>query len=165
MKKFCVALVLCLGLSGCAAAETFETLGQVEHDRAEAPAMGKINLTLPQSAAAEVFANRQDRMYDCGSYTLMVQTLSAGDLARTVETICGYSPENLTIMESETGKNSRYEWVWTAAGEGGDVLCRAAVLDDGDYHYCLYAMASAEQAGQLQTEWTQVFASFSLSSL
>lgn len=165
MKKFCVALVLCLSLSGCATAETFETLGQVQHDGADAPAMGKISLTLPQTAAAEAFADQTNRMYDCGSYTLMLHTLSAGDLTRTVETLCGFALEKLTVMESKTGENSRYEWVWTAAGEGGDVLCRAAVLDDGDYHYCLCAMAPAENAGQLQEEWAQVFASFDISSL
>lgn len=162
MKKLWMILALCLILAGCGSAETFETLGQVQHELEELAAMGTVQLTLPESASKEVFANNGDTMYDCGDYTLTVQTLSGGDFSRTVQTLCGFSVNKLTVMESGTGKTGRYEWVWTAAGEGGDVLCRAAVLDDGNYHYCLCVIAPAQNAGALQEEWTELFQSFCL---
>lgn len=165
MKKFCLILVLCLGLSGCASVETFETLGQVQHEAQEAPAMGKILLDIPDSAAKETFSNGADTMYTCNGYDLVLQTFESGDLSKTVEAISGFSADQLTVMASQTGDHKRYEWVWTAAGEGTDVLCRGAVLDDGHYHYCLYVMAPADQAGRLQEEWGQIFNSFCISSL
>lgn len=162
MKKFCVIVVLCLMLVGCGTAETFETLGQVQHESNEVPAMATVQLQLPQTASAEVFSSGGDTMYDCDGYTLMLQTVEAGDFSRTVQNLSGFSAERLTIMESKLGTSKRYEWVWTAAGEGGEVLCKAMVLDDGNYHYCLCAMAPAIQFGKIQEQLEQVFQSFNL---
>lgn len=163
MKKLCVIVGLCFLLSGCAAAETFETLGQIQHQQNVAPVMGTVQLSLPQSAQAETLSNGTDTLYDCDGYSLMLQTLQSGDLSRTVKTLSGFSIEKVMVVESKAGENMRYEWVWTAAGEGGDVLCRATVLDDGNYHYCLCAMSAAEKAGSLQTVWSELFQSFTLS--
>lgn len=162
MRKWCIILVLCMGLYGCAAQDTFETLGQVQHESNEVPVMGSIQVSLPESAAGEVFSNEGNSCYECDGYTLTLQTFSSGNMEQTVRSISGFSPERLTIIESKIGKCKRYEWVWTAVGEGEDVLCRAMVLDDGNYHYCLTTMAAAHQAGTLQSEWNQVFASFTL---
>lgn len=163
MKKFCVVLMLCLGLSGCGTVETFETLGPVQHEPDEAPAMGEIQISLPESASKEVFANNDSSCYECDGYTLMLQTFSSGNLTQTIRNLSGFAPDKLTVLESKNGDYKRYEWVWTAAGEGADVLCRAMVIDDGDYHYCLSVMAPAQNAGALQGEWNQVFTSFTLS--
>lgn len=163
MKKLCVILGLCLCLAGCGTEDVFETLGQIQHEPNAAPVMGTVQLTLPESAAKEVFSADENSMYDCGDYMLMLHTLSAGDVSRTVETLSGFSIDKLTVIESQAGAYKRYEWVWTAAGEGGDVLCRATVLDDGNYHYCLCAMAAAPNIGALQAEWNEVFATFTLS--
>lgn len=163
MKKLSVILVLCLGLAGCGTEEVFETLGQIQHEMDLAPAMGSVQLVLPESASKDVFSSDGNTMYDCGNYTLMLQTLSSGDLYRTVQSLSGFSLDKLTVMESQAGKYKRYEWVWTAVGEGSDVLCRAAVLDDGNYHYCLCAMTAAANVGKLQNEWNEVFGTFTLS--
>lgn len=162
MKKLCVMLGMCLLLTGCAATEVFETLGQIPHEANVSPAMGSIQLVLPDDAAVATLSNNGDKLYECDGYTLMLQTLSSGDIQKTVENISGFSAEDLTVMESRVGGNKRYEWVWTAAGEGGDVLCRATILDDGNYHYCLCAMAPAENMGTLQEKWNDVFRSFQL---
>ena len=53
----------------------------------------------------------------------------------------------------------RWDWVWTAAGEGGDAVGRAAVLDDGVYHYCVSVMAEAGEAGALETQWSALMGS------
>ncbi len=163
MRKWCVIVVLCLGLSGCAAQDAFETLGRIEHESNEIPVMGNVQLALPESAANEVFSNDGNSYYECDGYTLTLQNFLSGNLEQTVRNLSGFASERLTIMESKIGNCKRYEWVWTATGEGEDVLCRAMILDDGNYHYCLTTMAAAQQAGALQSEWNQVFASFALS--
>lgn len=162
MKKICLILGMCFMFTGCATVETFETLGQIRHESDAAPAMGSVLLTLPESAAKEAFSNDGDKMYECDGYTLVLQTLSSGDFHKTVQSLSGFSVDDLTVMESQAGDHKRYEWVWTAAGEGGDVLCRATVLDDGNYHYCLCAIAPAQNVGSLQAEWNEVFHSFQL---
>ena len=162
MKKCWVIGVLVLFLTGCGASEVFETLGNVVHEGGELPAAAEVAVQLPEEAAAEVFGSAEGTLYECEGYTLVLQTLASGDFARTVRTLSGFQPEKLTIVESRAGEAKRYDWVWTAAGEDGDVRCRATVLDDGNYHYCLSAVAEAENAGQLTAQWNELFSSFCL---
>lgn len=157
-----MAIVLCtLLLSGCAAAETFETVS----DELVQPVMAqerKITVLLPEDAVTAVMeAGDGSKIYLCDEHTICVQTLEAGDLKRTIRTLSGFDRDQLTVMQRLCDDGRRYEWVWTAAGEGGDQLCRAAVLDDGAYHYCLTAMADAESAAAVQETWDEVFSSFS----
>ena len=94
---------------------------------------------------------------------LTVQTFEAGDLEKTGREVCGYSSDALQLMQTRDGELRRIDWVWTCAGEGGDQIGRAMVLDDGSYHYCLTAMADADTVGSLEERWDRVFSSFSLS--
>lgn len=162
MKKCLILFLLSLMLAGCSAAETFETLGQIQHQPDITPMAATVQLSVPESAVVETFGSGSDTAYDCQGYTLVLQTFSSGDFSGTVRKLSGFSPEKLTVMESSMGQTKRYDWVWTAAGENGDVLCRASVLDDGNYHYCLYTMASAQDAGALAGEWNELFSSFCL---
>lgn len=161
MKKIWLFFLIGFLLTGCSASETFETLGQIQHQPDHIPTMGSVQLSLPGSATEQTFGG-SDTVYECAGYTLVLQTLSAGDFDRTVHTLSGFSMEKLTVMESAIEKGKRYDWVWTAAGESGDVVCRASVLDDGNYHYCIYTLAPAQSAGNLAEEWNVLFASFSL---
>lgn len=162
MKKMLMIFGAVLLLTGCTAVETFETLGLVDHEQDVVAVMAKTSLSLPDDAALSVFENGSDKLYLCDEYTIVTQVLPAGDLNSTVTTICGYAPESLTIMESVAGEAERYDWVWTSASDDGDLVCRAAVLNDGSYHYCLYAMATAASAGELAETWNSLFASFSI---
>lgn len=164
MKKSWILLVLCLFLTGCGSAEVFETLGNVKHEGGGTAVMAPVSLKLPEQAAAEAFSGEEGTLYECEGYTLVLQTVAAGDFARTVKALSGFQPEKLTILESRTGQAKRYDWVWTAAGEDGDMLCRATVLDDGKYHYCLSAVADAKEAGSLTAHWNELFGSFCLGS-
>ena len=56
----------------------------------------------------------------------------------------------------------RYDFVWASAGENGDMLGRAVILDDGNYHYCLSVQRPADPEKTSQVVWSQVFQSFSL---
>lgn len=159
MKKCWVWVLLGLLLSGCGAKETFETVD----DDFVLPAMAtaaELSLTLPESAAAQAIQNEDGgKLYFCDRYVLTVQTLNSGDMERTAKELCGFGTDGLNIMETVVGENRRRDWVWTSAGEGGDSIGRAMVLDDGHFHYCITVMADAEAVATLESEWNALFSS------
>ena len=65
-------------------------------------------------------------------------------------------------METQWDGVSRYEFVWVSAGERGDRLGRAVILDDGDYHYCMSVLRDADATEMSQVVWSDVFNSFAL---
>ena len=67
-------------------------------------------------------------------------------------------------MQTRRGSADCYECVWTGAGEGGDQMCRAMVLDDGRFHYAVTVMAAADDAGDLAKTWQTIFDSVKLST-
>ena len=157
MKMIWIWALLALMLTGCAAAETFETVS----DEAVLPVMAQprqILLELPENAAAPVLENEEQQLYMGETYELMVQTLPGGNLSGTVQTLTGYEKEKLTVMETLWQDVTRYDFVWVSAGEEGDRLGRGAILDDGTCHYCLTLLEDAPGTG----EWEPVFASFSI---
>lgn len=162
MKKCWVLVLFAVLLTGCSAAETFETVDDELLQQVLAP-VGELTMAFPEDAALEVMENGEGTLYLCRDYTMTVQTLPSGDLKETVRSISGFDPDDLTIMQTTAENVKRYDWVWTAVGEGGDQICRAAVLDDGNYHYCVTAMAQAQTAGTLGEEWSAIFASLALS--
>lgn len=162
MKILMVLVLSVLLLSGCGAAETLETLSDDLAQSVMGP-MSEISVRLPDSAAAEVLSSEDGgKLYLCEDYALTLQTLAGGDMDRTARTLSGFSLAELTVLETGGGGLKRRDWVWTATGEQGEQLCRAAVLDDGTYHYCITVMADAEAAGALDTEWDSIFSSFML---
>lgn len=156
MKKIGCLLLICAMLCGCAA-PTFETLGDVLHEQAGAGTPAEVCLSLPENAEA------MGNAYFCDGFYLEVQTLDAGDLNETVRAMSGFSADDLTVMTANVNGADRYEWVWSAVGEEGEVICRAAVIDDGSYHYCLTAIAPAETGGNLADIWNTLFSSFRIS--
>lgn len=163
MKRFVWMTILCLLLSGCSSA-TFETMGPVLHVAQTTPPVREILLTFPQDAAV-LTASGMDSIYTCGDFDLSLQVLPSGDTRGTIRQLSGFDPDRLTVLESTVGAFVRYDWSWTAAGENGDVICRAAVLDDGSYHYSLCVSADAALAGNLTEQWNALFRSFGLGDL
>lgn len=156
MKKFWIIVLCGILLTSCGAAPTFETVADDILQPAMAP-VSEILLTLPEDAGTQVMQEENgDRVYLCDGYTVTVQTLNGGDMERTVRQLSGFSSERLTILETMSGDLVRRDWVWTAAGEEGDQICRAAVLDDGTYHYCVTAV------GERTDGWNEIFASVTL---
>ena len=103
-----------------------------------------------------------DYQYYCEDYEIVLETLSSGDLSATIRQISGQEKDRLTIMQTETEDVQRYEFVWAAAGEKGDRLGRAVILDDGQYHYCLSALRDTDSETTAQIVWNEVFSSFRL---
>lgn len=161
MKKYLWILLPVLLLCGCKGQETMETIA----DEILLPVMAQprdISVELPGETALPVVENDAGRLYLCDEYEIVLQTLDAGDLDRTMQTLSGMAREDLTVMETLAEDVTRYEFVWTSAGERGEQLGRAVVLDDGAYHYCLSVLRNAEKADKSQTNWNRVFQSFRL---
>ena len=162
MKKLMYLLCLVLLLVGCSAEKSYETMGTLSPEPEKA-AMMNIKLEVPEDAAAHVMGTEQEgRIYFGADYTLCLQVMYAGDLNQTLQECTGFEREHLDILETKTALYKRYEAVWTGVGEGGDHLGRIAVLDDGNYHYVLTAMAPAQSAGDLSSTWQPIFQSFLL---
>ena len=161
MRKCVLILLMILLLTGCRAEDTFETIT----DEYILPVMaqpGAIHVELPGETALPVIEKDNDRIYVCNDYEIMLQTLNGGDLEATLQAVSGRKREELTVMETFADGISRYEFVWAAAGETGDVLGRGVILDDGNYHYCLSVLRDAESEEKTQVNWNQVFSSFSV---
>ena len=162
MKKLWLSLALLGLLTGCGAQESYETVADVPVQPVSA-AMQQILLDLPEDVAAPVLETPEGgALYVCDGYELWVQTLPGGDMARTVKAVSGFAPEDLTVLEQQAEGVKRYDFAWTSAGEQGARIGRAAVLDDGNYHYVLTAMCDALDAGELRGAWDTAFQSLSL---
>ena len=161
MKKLCALMLFAIMLAGCSSVETFETLGNVL-DEQETPVMQQMVFSLPEDASVQTMESECGSIYFCDGYDVTVQTMAAGDLDRTLRELTGFGKDDLTLMKTGLTAAVRYEFVWTAAGEGGDQVGRAVILDDGNYHYCISVMADANAAPKLQDEWKALLDSFIL---
>ena len=162
MRKYLFLLLITALLTGCGAEETFETV----MDELAAPVIAQprfICVDLPGETALPVIENQNGRVYVCNNYEIVIQTLESGDLEETMRIMSGLAPEDLTVVETFADGINRYEFVWAAAGEAGDRCGRGAILDDGNYHYCLSVLCSADSDEKNQVSWEDVFSSFGLS--
>ena len=165
MKKYCLILAILLFLSGCSPKKTLETVSDEAVPNVQ-PEKQQVILTLPDTAASPVIDSKEiGTLYLCDDYTVMLQTLESGDLSGTLRTVTGFPKESLQLLQTRRGEADRYDCVWTAAGENGNVVCRTAILDDGNYHYVLTAMTEEIHAGELQPELQAMFHSYRLSPL
>lgn len=163
MRKLWVIALLALCFTGCGAEETFETVADELVLQTAQVQPGEIQVQLPEEALLPAMENDNGTLYLCRDYDVSVQTLDGGDLNETVRTLSGFDASDLTILETQNEALTRYEFVWSSAGETGDRMCRAAILDDGHYHYCLSAQIDAELAGAYQEMWNGMFESFCVS--
>ncbi len=154
MKKCLIIVVVLLLLTGCAAQDVFETVSDVYAEESLQPK--QISLEVPDGTA---IAGSNGTLYLCDGYEVTVQTLSGGDLNTTFRFLTGFPLDSLTVMETAQTGMDRYECVWTSAGEGGDSVGRAVVLDDGSFHYCVTVMSASKNAGKLQESWQELLGS------
>lgn len=161
MKKRIFILLFCLLLTGCGTAQTFETVDDLY---AEPAAARQIQVKLPEEAARSAISGETGSIYLCDGYTLAVQTFPTGTLEDAVRSVTGFSGEKLAPIQTRLGDTDCYHCVWTAAGEGGDQVGRAVILDDGNCRYAVSVMAPEQTAGQLTETWQTVLSSVKLST-
>ena len=124
--------------------------------------MQEMHYQLPKDAASQAIQSSYGQLYFCDGFEITLQTFSAGDLDRTLRELTGFHRAELSVIETGTKGIARYECVWSAAGEEGNVVGRAVILDDGNYHYCMTAMADEGDVLQLRDTWQALFDSFIL---
>lgn len=161
VKKSIVIVMLMFLLAGCSQPD-YETLGEVEHDRS-LPQPKSVSLRLPGEASVSALSDGEgEKLYFLDGYVVAVQTMEAGDLNRTLQTVTGFPQESLRLISYSRDGITCYDGAWATAGEGGDHVGRLTVLDDGDYHYVVSAMAPEQVSGSLGEVWQVIFASISL---
>ena len=161
MKRWIWIMALMLLLSGCGAQQTYETVMDVWEEQ-ETPAPSVILVDLPGETALPVMESDSGRVYVASDYEIYVQTVPGGDLNATIEAMTGYQQSALTVMGTMQEDTQRYDFVWATAGEGGDLLGRGVILDDGHHHYTMSVLRSADTAEKSPVVWDSVFSSFRL---
>ena len=162
MKIVWIVLLLMAVLAGCRSGVDLETVTDI-YDEPPAKVAGEILLELPEDASTKVISsNDSGKIFFCDGYQIVLQTLEAGDLDRTLREISGYTREALTVMKTVQQNMDRYDFVWSAAGEGEMQLMKASILDDGTYHYAVTAMTDHVNAERLHDVWKSIFQSFSV---
>ena len=136
------------------------------HSAGDGAAGGNFRSAPGESAYAQLRFT-EDVAAKCGDRFVIrfyspLETVGGGDLSATIQRISGYTPDNLTVMETAQNGAKRYDFVWASAGENGDQLGRAVILDDGNYHYCLSVLRDADTTEKSQIVWRDVFDSFKL---
>lgn len=154
-------LLLVLVLTGCGAAETFETIADEMVFSQAAPR--EIHVALPEETVLPVMETDAGQLYICRDYEVSVQTLAGGDLDATVRTLSGFGVGDVNVVETVSDGFTRYDFVWSSAGETGDQVGRACIISDGVYHYCVTAMAPEEQAQQYREIWNGMFETVTIS--
>ena len=156
MKKALLVVFVGLLLGGCGTQQTMETVSDVYAVPASVT-MHQVRLPLPDDAVSQSMeAEDGSKMYMCDGYTVTVQTMDAGDLDKTLQTISGFSGEKLTVMRTKSEDITRYESAWCVAGESEEQICRGLILDDGNYHYAITIMANYSVAGEKADAWQHI---------
>lgn len=159
MRKMIVVLISVLILAGCGSTQTLETIAD-EPVLAVSAEQREVKVELPDDAAVMTMSCDNKTIYLCGGYEICFEVLDAVDLDRTIKQVTGFHEEYLTVLKTGYEGFSKHEMVWSSAGETGDYLGRAVVLDDGDHHYVLSALAPADMVQNLEGQWEEMFASF-----
>lgn len=157
-----LGLVGAMLLSGCNG-PAYETVSDVYITQPPAERL-TVRLELPEEGAEAVMESSGGaRLYLCDGYEITVQTLAAATLDEALRTVTGFGEDRLTVMATQDGEYDRYECVWCAAGEGGDRVGRTTILYDGNYFYCVSALADSGSAYELSPVWQQILGSVTLS--
>ena len=143
--KLVVILLLAAMLTGCSRTTVYET---VNDEAAQSASASPREILFDLAEEPGLPAMGSDRV------TLYLQN--------TVKEVSGFAPEELTLIQTGNGEVDRYEFVWTSATDFGQQIGRAAVLDDGNYHYILSATVDAELIEEYQEIWNGIFESFQL---
>ena len=161
MKLVAMIVSVLLLFCGCAAEETYETVMDV-WEEVPAPEAKSICVDLPGESAMPVMESDGGRVYVSSDHEIYVQTMPGGDIGATIEEMSGHPQESLTVLSTMQDDAMRYDFVWATAGEGGDLLGRGIILDDGSYHYTMTVLRDADTVQSSTVVWDAVFSSFRL---
>lgn len=165
MKKMLAILLTVILLAGCGKKDVMETVSDVQSVPTAAIQQEILVYLPPELSVPALQDESAGELYLCDDYSVTVQTVASGDLAKTVRNATGMEKEDLQIIKTRQGDVVRYQWVWAANGERGIQVGRGCILDDGAYHYVLTALAEEGAAKRVQDTWKEMFASFRLNGV
>ena len=155
LKRICGCVLLACLLTACGGEATFETVeDELVLSRQEPRS---IQVVLPEETVLPVMTTDTGELYICKEFEVSIQTLPGGDLNATVQTLCGFGTDGVELVETVQDGLTRYDFVWSSAGEMGDLVGRSAVISDGVYHYCVTAMAPADRGNTYREIWNGMF--------
>ena len=160
MGKLCAVILMACCLAGCAQQPVMETVA--DEPVLSSAAAKQIVMELPGETVLPVMRTDTGELYICSDFEVSVETLMGGDLERTVQMLTGFGIEDVTVMETAANGRTRYDLAWSCMGEMGPEVGRAAVLSDGEYHYCLTVMTAEENAAEYREMFNGMFESFTL---
>ena len=160
MRKLWIIGLLAVLLCGCAQVP-LETVSDFCGEPSVVPAC-RIQLDFPKEAAKPVMESGENQLYLCDGYELRLQSLPAGNLSASLQDVTGFPAEKLTVIHTDQDGNDRSDLVWSTAGEEGNLVGRAAVIDDGNYYYCVSVLAAESRTEAVQESWQRIFDSFTL---
>lgn len=164
MKKMICILILATLLAGCSKEMSLETVGDIQ-DAPVSAVMQRVMLQLPPELSKPTLESEESgTLYLCDDYSVTVQTVSSGDLKKTIRNATGMEQDELQIIKTQQGDVKRYQFMWTASGENGIQVGRGCILDDGAYHYVLTTLADEADTKQVQPAWKEIFTSFRLAT-
>ena len=147
MRRVWFLLVLVLLLTACGSVPVFETVGDQWQEVPPVREPREVLLELPGGVAVPTMETEDgQRVYICDGYEISVQIQRSGNLAETVRAVTGCEMDALTVLDRVENGFRRHDLAWSAAGENGDRVGRAAILDDGCYHYAVCVLADADRA-------------------
>lgn len=161
LKRIWGCVLLACLLTACGEEATFETVDDERVFSQQEPK--QIQVVLPEEAVLPVMTTDTGELYICKEFEVSIQTLPGGDLNTTIQTLCGFGADGVELVETVSNGLTRYDFVWSSAGETGDLVGRSAVISDGVYHYCVTAMAPADRGASYREIWNGMFETITLS--
>lgn len=164
MKRLLVLMMAAALMSGCAAEPVYETIGNAMEDTQPVISPGKIELVLPEEAEMQVIEDEYgSKSYRIGDREVWTQICDGGDVSATLEKVTGIRADALTVMEHQVLDMPCHEIAWITTNEEGTFVARTAVLDDGNYHYCVSLMMPEADAEKLGDSFSELLSGVSIS--
>lgn len=163
LKKGIIWIMTALLLTGCAAEPVYETIGNVWDNPEPVASAASMEFSLPDGAEMEVLSEESgSKSYRVGNWELWTEVYPGGDVSATLEQVTGMDADALTVIQRQVGNMDCHETTWTTTDEEGVNVARAAVIDDGNYHYCISLMVPEEDAQEVGNFFEEILYSVNL---
>lgn len=172
MKKLAVFVLMALVaglLIGCAQAEepAWETVSDQILSPVEAQTQRyyEITFSVPEDAVAQTMGDDGTAVCYIGAeedYEILSYRTESDSIETVARELSGFRYDTLSPLCWEQFSMNRYDFVWSAAEDAGQMVHRAAVLEDGNAYYILTYAVREDAASGHQKEMEEVFKSFAL---
>ena len=166
---FVSMLALALAVLLCACLSTEPVWETVDDDLVcAAPDPAKpyaITFCVPEDALEQTLsADTSARVYlgAGGGYEIVSDFLACAEPMDAVQQLTGFAPSQLELVTTTRFGMPEYQFAWSASGDEGARIYRAAILSDGSYCYTLCFSSAAGLGGTYDSIQLQVFSSFGL---